>query len=308
MGDKKLYESAQILTILAGLILLLISHENATAQTKTVTTYVTNVQEDRDASRFTLTEWLRIKERMRWMDLWLAMFSEPAKKHRKFKPELNLEYSAISGAIGDKGTKGEDLQGLTGQNLAMQVWLTNLVSSTTGMRTINIDLGFEAQVFSMNLNAQQGNASTDDLAASFEPSTGSLASSSLRSEWSANLRLFGDHIQDSSLVGKYGRYTAEDSLYLEGQVDDRHQGEFYGGDLQLYLFSWLGLEGGGQIYKGHTNEQRTSKKGHFYNYGAFIEISLLRLLVSQYQESWLRDDAETTQESKGYMGGIKLQF
>ncbi len=33
-----------------------------------VTTYVTKVQEQRKSTRWTLTEWLRIKERMKLMD------------------------------------------------------------------------------------------------------------------------------------------------------------------------------------------------------------------------------------------------
>src|SRR5258707_569097 len=53
-----------------------------------VTTYVTKTQDERQSTRFNLTEWLRIKERMKMMDVWLSMFSDPKKD--KFAPELNL--------------------------------------------------------------------------------------------------------------------------------------------------------------------------------------------------------------------------
>jgi hypothetical protein len=62
-----------------------------------VTTYVTKVQEERQTTRWTLTEWLRIKERMQMMDLWLAMFSDPKKD--RFRPELVVSYSVTKGTV-----------------------------------------------------------------------------------------------------------------------------------------------------------------------------------------------------------------
>ena len=60
--------------------------------TTTVTTYVVSTQEERNSTRWTLTEWLRIKERTRLMDVWLAMFSNP--KQNIFAPELNVSILA----------------------------------------------------------------------------------------------------------------------------------------------------------------------------------------------------------------------
>jgi len=57
------------------------------AQGKRVVTYIEDVQEERKSTRWTLTEWLRIKERMKMMDVWLWMFPYP--KKGKFPPELS---------------------------------------------------------------------------------------------------------------------------------------------------------------------------------------------------------------------------
>ena len=58
-----------------------------------VTTYVIKTQEERQQTRWSMTEWLRIKERMKMMDVWLAMFSDPKKD--KFQPELMLSISGF---------------------------------------------------------------------------------------------------------------------------------------------------------------------------------------------------------------------
>src|SRR5690606_22469415 len=107
-----------------------------------VTHYVTKVQEERRSTRWTLTEWLRIKERMRMMDVWLAMFSQPKKD--SFHPELNLEYGKTQGVLalregdgdaGESDTAGSEMRGT--------LWLTNLITASTGLRTLNVDLGIE---------------------------------------------------------------------------------------------------------------------------------------------------------------------
>ena len=103
------------------------------AQAETVvTTYVVKTQEERKSTRWTLTEWLRIKERMKMMDVWLAMFSDP-QKDREFRPELNLVYQQNRGTMTLGDGEGESSSGpMEGYSIKAQFWLTNLISSTTG--------------------------------------------------------------------------------------------------------------------------------------------------------------------------------
>ena len=71
------------IALFASLVIGLLSYsDTASGDHTVVTTYVTKVQEKRRSTRWTLTEWLRIKERMRMMDVWLAMFSSPKKEIR----------------------------------------------------------------------------------------------------------------------------------------------------------------------------------------------------------------------------------
>src|SRR5262245_64424210 len=85
-----------VLSILVGLVAVAAASSSTTVLAdSTVTTYVVKVQEERETTRWTLTEWLKIKERMRMMDLWLAMFSDPKKD--KFQPELMLSYGLTRG-------------------------------------------------------------------------------------------------------------------------------------------------------------------------------------------------------------------
>ena len=74
--------------LLVTLLPLIMASDNAFAgdSITTVTTYVVRTQEEREQTRWTLTEWLRIKERTKLMDVWLTMFSDPNKD--KFRPAL----------------------------------------------------------------------------------------------------------------------------------------------------------------------------------------------------------------------------
>ncbi len=311
MNQNNYDDLGRKMLILGVLILAFAVGKTAFSQTTTSTvTYITTVQEERRSTRFTLTEWLRIKERMKMMDVWLAIFSDPKKKHRQFKPELNLTYQSLRGQfISSASSDDTSQENLRGLNAGMQIWLTNLVSASTGLRMVNIDLGFEASYLSNDYYDEQASTSGSGTQTSSLAMLGGTAENHyIRNEWSANLRLFGEHIQDTSLIGKVGRYTAEDSLFL-GDEDDRHNGTFVGGELQIYLTNWLGAEGKYHDYTGLTNTSAYQMKGQFLSYAGFIEISLLRLMFGQYEESWqssVEDAAEL--KSKGYLAGGKIQF
>jgi hypothetical protein len=191
----------EILIGAATLLVIMMIAEPALAgeKTTTVTTYVIRTQEERDQTRWTLTQWLRIKERMKLMDVWMAMFSDPNKD--KFSPELNVSILATRASMRRKvdNTKTDDGTS-NGNTIKVQAWMTNLISSTVGIRTMNVDFGFEAGARdSGTLTTGNSDRSTILMSASIPADLPSA-----KTRWYAlDLRLFGKHIQDTSIVIKY---------------------------------------------------------------------------------------------------------
>lgn len=284
----------------------------AFAEQFAVTTYVTRVQEEREKTRWTLTEWLRIKERMKMMDVWLAMFSDPAKD--RFRPELNLSWlvtrAAVdrkSGVASDPSVSQSSLS--TGHTGKAQFWATNLVSSTVGIRTLNLDLGVETG------QHDSGRLLSED---SLEPVAGSPRA---QTNWyTANLRLFGKSIQDSSLVLKYGILQTTNSLVNEELLSNtaasnvqakQLSSKMAGAELQLYLLKWLGAEGTYHAYlPTGLDDVNTTIQGEYSEAMGFIEISLIRFMAGRYEETWSiqKEESRTRSRETGYLAGIKLQI
>lgn len=254
----------------------------ANAQT-VVTTYVTKVQEERESTRWTLTEWLRIKERMRMMDLWLAMFSDPKKD--VFKPELNLTYLSMRGAASlTDGDAAAQASAVNGAAQRAELWLTNLVSGTVGIRTLNVDLGGEFYQRSAGGFLPEAAAVGADVTGT-PAETRKLA----HTYYTGDLRLFGKSIQDSSLVLKYGQYKSDNSIpnLAAPAAATEREGKVAGAALQVYVLRWLGAEGNYLAYGDALNPQGSAdQRGTYYDYAGFVEVSLLRLMVGRYQEEW----------------------
>ena len=285
--------------------------EVAFADQVTVTTYVTRVQEERQSTRWTLTEWLRIKERMKLMDVWLAMFSDPNKD--RFRPELNLAWlvtrSAMERRAGDDQALTEGhAAGHTGRG---QLWLTNLVSSTLGVRTLNLDFGIEG-------GQHDSGAMNDPTGVSTE---GALPLRAISTWYTANLRLFGKNVQDSSLVIKYGMIQTDNNMQLPDassattnnqRIDSgMATGAMAGAELQLYLTHWLGAEGSYHHYMPTQVAYSDHKLvGDYIEGMGFIEISVLRIMAGRYEERWSAkwDTLETKTREWGYIAGLKLQI
>lgn len=291
-----------------GFLALLLISSNLNAQTY-VTTYVTKVQEERESTRWTLTEWLRIKERMRIMDLWLALFSDPKKD--QFRPEMDITYGMSRGTLthSDSTVESSTVSEVTGTQGRAQLWLTNLISSTVGIRTLNIDLGGEVYQRTAGGSAAQP-------AATSVTATADRARALKHSYYTGNLRLFGKNIQDSSLVLKYGEYQSENSLpdWTDDDLQSHRRGKVAGAELQVYVLKWLGAEGNYLAYGDSVGAQGSNEvKGSYQDYMAFIEVSLLRLMVGRYQEDWSfanLDDQEpnTAVSESGVLFGAKLSF
>lgn len=276
-----------------------------------VTTYVTKVQEERQSTRWTLTEWLRIKERMRMMDVWLAMFSDPKKD--QFRPELNLSYGVTRGQVqlsqGDSVTESGASAGAQGR---AQLWLTNLISGTVGIRTLNIDLGGEAYQRTTG-GSFVAAAATDGAASADATSADESARLNKNTYYAGTLRLFGKNIQDSSLVLKYGEYKSDNTIptWTDADLESHKRGRMGGAELSVYLFKWLGAEANYLAY-GDSRSVKGSDdlRGSYYDYMGFVEVSLLRLMVGRYQEDWsFKSQEQTTEVSEsGLTFGAKLSF
>lgn len=256
-------------------LLNFIQTSGAYSQETTVTTYIIKRQQERENTRFTLTEWLRIKERMKLMDLWLAMFSNPQKK---FTPELGIYGGKEQGNISWQASglhpnlpRSISQQKITAKSAKAQIWLTNLISGTFGVKTLNVDFGGEYALI-------HSQATLADYIEQDEQIIGSHLLSLVDRYKSVNLRIFGLNLQDSSLLLKMGEYQSQWPFLrlLSQDGKDTIRTPFYGAELQLYLFRWLGLEG--QYLQYEKRKPTLTLSGTKMEYGAYIEISLLRLM------------------------------
>lgn len=269
-----------------------------------VTTYVTKVQEERESTRWTLTEWLHTKERMKMMDVWLAMFSDPKKD--QFRPELNLVYGQTRGLLKYAGATPDDREAaeIKAMQAKGQVWFTNLFTGSTGVRMLNIDFGLEG------FTRQTGNYEPES---DFEYDYARRISTRY---YAAAFRIFGKNIQDSSLALKVGQYDSVNTLAIVATDASQNahiarSGVVSGAELQLYLFRWLGVEGNYMKFnqsKGISNDDQIS--GAYYDYLAYVEVSLFRFMGGYYGENWqyTSKNGNTATQENGLYTGVKLQI
>ena len=114
---------------------------------------------------------------------------------------------------------------------------------------------------------------------------------------------------------KFGQYSAEQNHVRRLASDERPDpvGLVAGAELQLYLFRWLGLEANfNKFGKGSSLSNKAQPSGTAFDYAAYIEIALSRILVGQYQEDWtypLKDGSATWKaRDAGRFAGLKIQF
>ncbi|HET9238468.1 MAG TPA: hypothetical protein VFO10_14505 [Oligoflexus sp.] len=276
------------------------------AQGKRVVTYIEDVQEERKSTRWTLTEWLRIKERMKMMDVWLAMFSDPKKD--KFAPELSLQYGQSRGLSLFRYGDAADFQDSTWatsetehkkEHGRLQFWFTNLVSSTTGLRTLDIDLGIEASFINRFMVEQQ------TLTPAAFPA---LATGTDKTQLSGvNLRIFGANEQDSFLVGKIGKFNRS-SGFADSPFAST-SGTYYGGEMALYFLRFLGAEGQYLSFKPQLSDAEKAKASNI-EYGAFLEIYNVRFIYSLYDHNWSQEKEGVRLDSReqGRMLTLRLYF
>lgn len=262
-----------------------------------VTTYITKRQEERESTKWTLTEWLRIRERSKMMDVWLAMFSNPQKD--VFAPELNGTYLVQKAAVKVIKDGATEEGSYTARVAGGQIFLTNLFTYTTKRRTLNVDLGGEGFIRETE---------------AFKLTSGPFQPINRRETlkyFLGSLRVFGKNIQDSSLILKYGQYYLGSSLASRTvhDLDENVSGQAAGAEMQLYLFRWLGVEGQGQRFGDQSSAFATSSRsGLSFQYGPYIEISILRLVGGWYKEAWTftKEEKKISTSDEGFYAGIKV--
>ena len=289
------------------------------ALARTTVQYIVTTQEERKSTRWTLTEWLRIKERMKMMDVYLAMFSSPEKE--KFRPELSVFYGrkqSVS-SLGDLSSfepnTNIDLTALekSGEFGRAQLWLSNIINQTFGFRTLNIDLGFETYLEKQTANLYSLNLSSNNNTIALDPSN-ALDYTYHHRYNTANLRIFGKTIQDSSMILKYGEYQNDSTIpaaYLEQETKKKFKGNVVGFDMNLYLLSWFGMEGS-YLQWGQDKSSNLTAEGMHYDYGLYIEISLFRFIGGAFTDKWIYENKNTgnkqEETSVGTFGGLKVHF
>ena len=236
--------------------LILGTQKQAFGDSTVVIKIIEERQKNRESSRFSLLEWLKIKERMKEMDLWLALTTEPKSS---FSPEFNLGYFTLDQDLVtpyDKILTNEKSYSAEGT-----IWLTNLFSGTLGIRSLNIDFGVEARKSA--LQWKENGLSLDDL-----KEGGSY-------DRFACFRLFGRHSQDSSVELRYGAHSGSVLVpTATGYTQPEFSGPAYGGAVQLYLGNWLGFSAE-KMFLTSENSLTVNSTANS-RWGAFIEISILR--------------------------------
>lgn len=251
---------------------LLLTASTIQAQTKRIVTYIEDVQEERKSTRWTLTEWLRIKERMKMMDVWLAMFSKP---QEKFAPEISLSYARGVGEsefqfqLLNPADSLESRKTNKTEDIRAQFWFTNLISGTTGLRTLAIDIGLEGGVRNRFLTDNEPMAAPSG--ETFSAKTDKVQ------QYGLNLRLFGSSSQDSMLVLKGGKFEKDAGF----SRFDKITGTYWGAEMALYLLSFLGAEGNYYQYLDGKD-----KRGTRVDAMGFLELYNVRVGYGQARQEW----------------------
>ena len=279
-----------IATLISSFLILA---QASVADTKIVIS-IEEKQKERKSTQFNLTEWLLIKERIKAMDVWLAMNTKP---DAKFTPELALYYREGTRTISSDLFDSTDEKW---RHYGAELWLTNIVSALTGWNTWNIDIGFSGHYGeSIDGFLLEGNTDTSsDNNISFDPS---------RLRYGLDLRLLGNHSQDSSLIVSYG--TMQDKKSVAALDSDdltkiNANGNFFSTQLKMYLASFFGVQV--QYTTGWLDgPDDISYDAESYNYGAFVDLFIFQLEFYQYfdQDKYKTGDKI---KSDGFFAGLKV--
>jgi hypothetical protein len=132
--------------------------------------------------------------------------------------------------------------------------------------------------------------------------------SNSRESWGggAGLRLFGTSSQTTSLLARYGWRKL---TKLESQ--EVWENLWAEGELQLYIASFLGLEGRYRRIFPNKSSRGTTLEGARSTAGLFVEFLEFRVFADVYREPIELKDSNgdvTKEQREGYEAGIKIYF
>lgn len=295
------------LVCLAAIIVVSLAPDPVFAADKTIVHhYYHGTQKQRKSTRFTILEWLKIKKRIKEMDVWLAMYSSPAKA--KFRPELKLSYmlNRTDHEWDSAGAESAVAHQHMNRRLKGQLFLTNLITSTLRAKLLNIDIGFE-----MTQDDSQPVAGTAKFfpRTSLEPGFSKEALYGYSAQRQAvNVRLLGSHIQDSSLMVKYG--TIKEKARPAGASEELNiTGSYYELESLIYLTSWFAIHGSWQNDTPSDDDAPLIHRQR-RELGATIDIGLIGVTggVFDYSRQANFSGGEATVPIKGQFIGIAVNF
>ena len=252
--------------------------------------------EERKRTNRSLSEWLKLTGKATTEDFRWFFLSQPQKD--SFRPELHLQYGQESGVVNITGEGVEDLPAdidSASIHADAKLWLTNILMASTGLRTLNVDFGLSG--FLRNSGKTSYALGGESTSRVFSMSRGGVM-----------FRLFGKHIQDSSLTLSAGQYEVRTNLIDTVDTDaNRMVGNFGDVELCLYLFKFLG---GTANYSSYQPTRQTGERlplsGTRLAYGGFLEFSLLRIAYGVYKETWNQEDGLTSEDTGTYISGTLL--
>lgn len=126
-------------------------------------------------------------------------------------------------------------------------------------------------------------------------------------EVALNLRVVGTSQQSTNLTFTYG------SRHFYGNETENFQQNFYGGDISLYLVPFFGFDARYRYYIGAENENQTHElDSQRSQWGAFLDISFLRIFAYQFEENLtfktISTGGQIDRQIKGTATGVRLYF
>jgi len=119
-------------------------------------------------------------------------------------------------------------------------------------------------------------------------------------KYNLSLRFFGTSQQSTHFNFLYGQKNITD------QSLGKYESSFYGFDGDIYLFSFLGLSGSFEKLRGEELSG-TKLTGESSSYGAFLEVSFLRLYATKRKQKYFyKGLLNSNKEKDGTTIGISL--
>lgn len=212
----------------------------------------------KDSSRWTLTDYLSQKQKVRLMDQWLSLNGSAVK----------LE-SIISG-----GSLRYDMTSTDGSGVK--------VTSTENITTGKLSIFYT--IFGVEGEYEKSNKDWNS--------------------WSAmgSLRLLGSSQQNTNLTASYGFREKK----LTGAAPETFQNQFAQGSLNIYITSFMGIDGTYRTYFDHKSNQGRNFKGVRASAGLFFEIKFLRIFGQFHQENSEITPADGSAPTKEEKHGIDV--